>query len=153
MYIRLRKERHRSHVVSLLLFVGCQSLLCVVVGAYPIKIHQNFFFMCVSTRRGYTHSSFVQLLLTILSLYQVDVQTKHARNEKHFNSTQRNNIQMRIKAIYFYWYYNMRSSPADVEQNKRSRVYHRKIQSFSNCLYRLEMMPTLEIIQTLQKLL
>ena len=28
---------------------------------------------------------------TILSLYQVDAQTKHARNEKHFNSTKRNN--------------------------------------------------------------
>ena len=27
---------------------------------------------------------------TILSLYQVDVQTKHAQNEKHFNSTKRN---------------------------------------------------------------
>ena len=26
----------------------------------------------------------------------------------------------------------MRSSPADVKQNKRSRVYHRKIQNFSN---------------------
>ena len=134
MYIRLRKARHRSCVVSLLLFVGCPSLLYVVVGAHPIRIYQTFFYMCVSTRGSYTHSSFVQLLLTILSLYQVDVQTKHARNEKHFNSTKRNNVQGRIEAIYFYWYYNMRSSPADIEQNKRSRVYHRKMQSFSNYL-------------------
>ena len=37
-------------------------------------------------------------------LYQVDVQTKHAQNEKHFNSTKRNNIKRRIKAIYCYWY-------------------------------------------------
>ena len=28
---------------------------------------------------------------TILSLYQVDVQTKHAQNQKHFNSNKRNN--------------------------------------------------------------
>ena len=89
--------------------------------------------MCVLTRRSYTHSSLVQFLLTILSLYPVDVQTKHARNEKHFNSTKRNNIQRRIRAIY-YWYYNTRSSPAGVKQNKRSRVYHRKIQNLSNYL-------------------
>ena len=90
--------------------------------------------MCVFTRRTYTHSSLVQPLLTILSLYQVVVQTKHARNEKHFNSTKRNNIKRRIRAIYFYWYNNTRSSPADVKQNKRSRVHHRKIQPFSNYL-------------------
>ena len=34
---------------------------------------------------------------------------------------------------------NKRSSPADVKQNKRSRVCHRKIQNIRN--YRLEMMP------------
>ena len=90
--------------------------------------------MCIFTRRSYTHSSLVQLLLTILSLYQVDVQTKNALNEKHFNSTKRNNIKRRIKAIYFYWYYNTRSSPAGVKQNKRSRVYHRKIQNFNDYL-------------------
>ena len=85
---------------------------------------------------------------TILSLYQVDVQTKHARNEKHFNSTKRNDIKRRIRVIY-YWYYNTRSSPADVKQNKRSTLYHRKIQTLATT-YRLEMMPILEIIQTLQ---
>ena len=89
--------------------------------------------MCVFTRRSYTHSLLVQLLLTILSLYQVDVQIKHARNEKHFNSTKRNNIKIRIGAIYC-WYYNTRSSPAGVKQSKRLRVYHRKIQNFSNYL-------------------
>ena len=73
---------------------------------------------------------------TISGLYQVDVQTKHARNEKHFNSIKRNNIKRRIIAIY-YWYYNTRSSPADVKQNKRSRVYHRKIQNFSNYYLRV----------------
>ena len=57
----------------------------------------------------------------------------------------------------------IRSSPADVKQNKqtlqpcrrqkqnkRSRVCHRKIPNISN--YRLEMMPTLYIIQALQTL-
>ena len=43
---------------------------------------------------------------------------------------------------------NKHSSPADVKQNKRSRVCHRKIQNISN--YRLEMMPILAIIQALQ---
>ena len=38
----------------------------------------------------------------------------------------------------------IRSSSADVKQNKRSRVYRIKIQSFSNC--RLKMMPIFEII-------
>ena len=71
---------------------------------------------------------------TILSLYSdIRVQTKHAQNEKHFNSTKRNNIKRRTRAIY-YWYYNTRSSPADVKQSKRSRVYHRTIQNFSNYL-------------------
>ena len=32
------------------------------------------------------------------------------------------------------WYYNTRSSPADVKQNKRSRKHHRKVQKFSNYL-------------------
>ena len=63
------------------------------------------------------------------------MQTKHARNENHFNSTKRNNIKKRIRAIY-YWYYNARSSPADVKQNTRSRVCHRKIQNFSKYLVR-----------------
>ena len=43
----------------------------------------------------------------ILDLYQVDVHTKHAQNEKHFNSTKRN-INRRVRAIYYYWY-NTRS--------------------------------------------
>ena len=42
----------------------------------------------------------------------------------------------------------IRSSPADVKQNKRSRVCHRKIQNISN--YHVEMMPILYIIQALQ---
>ena len=42
-------------------------------------------------------------------------------------------MKRRIRAIY-YWYYNTRSSPADAKQSKRSRVYHRKIQNFSNYL-------------------
>ena len=61
------------------------------------------------------------------------MQAKHARNEEHFSSTRRNNIKKRIRGIN-YWYYNTRSSPADVKQNKRSRVYHRKIQNHSNYL-------------------
>ena len=43
--------------------------------------------MCVFTRRSYAHSSLVQLL------YQVDMQTKHARNENHLNGTKRNNVK------------------------------------------------------------
>ena len=69
----------------------------------------------------------------ILSLYQVAVQTKHAQKEKHFNSTKRN-IKRRSRAIYYYWYNNTRSSHADVKQNKRSKVCHRKIQNFCNYL-------------------
>ena len=117
------------------LFISfCRFWLFVVVGAYPINILSDIFFsMCVFTRRSYAHFSLVQLLLTILSLYQVDVQTKHARNEKQINSTKRNNIKRRIRAIY-YWYCNTRSSPADVKQNTHSRVYHRKNRNFSNYL-------------------
>ena len=70
---------------------------------------------------------------TIVSLYQVDAQTKHARNEKHLNSTKRKNIIRRIRAIY-YWYYKTRLSPADVKNHKRSRVYYRKIKNFRKYL-------------------
>ena len=38
MYIRLRKARHRSRIICLLIFVGCPLLLYVLVGAYPINI-------------------------------------------------------------------------------------------------------------------
>ena len=69
---------------------------------------------------------------TTLSPKQVDVQSKHAQNEKHFNSTKRN-IKRPSRAIY-YWYNNTHSSPADVKQNKRSRIYHRKIQNFTTYL-------------------
>ena len=64
MHIRLRKARHRSRIICLLLFVSCPSLLyVVVVGAYPINIFiRYYYFMCVFTRRSYTHSSLVQLL-------------------------------------------------------------------------------------------
>ena len=108
--------------------------------------------MCVITRRRNTRSSYVQLLLTILSLYQVDVQTKHAQNEKHFNSTKRNEIQRRIEAIYSYWYYNMLSSPADIEQTNAREYTTAKFKALATT-HRLEMMTTLEIIQTLQTLL
>ena len=132
MYIRLRKARHHSRVICLLLFVGCP--LCCTMLLARIYLIRFYFFMCVFTRRSYTHSSLVQLQLTIFSLYQVDVQDKHARNEKHFNSTKRKHIERRFRAIYFYWYYNTRSSPAYVKRNTRSREYLRKIQNFSNYL-------------------
>ena len=72
-----------------------------VVGAYPINILSDFFFSCAyspevihvlhnSSCRRYLRNKVAQKM--ILSLYQVDVQTKHARNEKHFISTKRNNI-------------------------------------------------------------
>ena len=134
MYIRLRKARHHSSVICLFLFVGCPSLCTLLLARTQLIFYQILFFMCVFSRRSYRHFSLVQLLLTILNLYQVDVQTKHARNEKHFNSPKRNNIKRRIRAIYFYWYYNTRSSSADAKQNKHSRVYHRQIQNFSNYL-------------------
>ena len=44
---------------------------------------------------------------TILSLYEVDVQTKHAQNEKRFFNSIKRNIKRRTRAIY-YWY-NTRS--------------------------------------------
>ena len=90
--------------------------------------------MCVFTRRVYTHSSLVQLLRMILSLYEDGVQTEHARNEKHFNSTKRNNIKRRNRAMYFCWYFNTRSSPVNFKQNKRLREYHRKVQNVNNYL-------------------
>ena len=47
----------------------------------------------------------------------------------------------------------IRSSSADVKQNKRSRVCHREIQIITIATnYRLEMVPTLWLIQTLQTL-
>ena len=42
----------------------------------------------------------------------------------------------------------IRSSPADVKQNKRSSLCHRKIQNINN--YRLELLPILEIIESLR---
>ena len=89
--------------------------------------------MCVLARRIHTYS-----LLTCTTppddFEHGDVHTKHARNEKHLNSTKRNAMKRRIRAIYYYWYYNTRSSRAGVKQNKRLRVYQRKIQNFSNYL-------------------
>ena len=113
--------------------------MCVFAGLYThsSQLHLPANVICVIR----SHNK------TILSLYQVDVQTKYARNEKHFNSTKRNNIKGRIRATY-YWYYNTRSNPADVKQNKRSRVYHRKFKTLATT-YRMEMIPILEIIQTL----
>ena len=152
----MRKARNRSRVICSCLFVGCPPLLYAVVGAYPINILPDFFFFLRTHLKMYTfsttHPADVICVIrlrkkTILSLYQVDVQAKHARNEKHFNSIKRNNIKRRIRVIYYYWYYNTRSSPADVKQTNRSRAYHRKIIATT---YRLEMMPILEIIQTLQ---
>ena len=141
-YIRVRKARHRSRVISFFLFGGCPSLLYVVFGAYPINILSDIIFSCTyspevihtlhnSSCRRYSRNKVAQK--NDLILYQVDVQTKHARNEKYFNSTKRNNIKRRIRAI-FYWYYNTCSSPADVKQNKRLRVYHSNMQNFSNYL-------------------
>ena len=52
-------------------------------------------------------------------------------NAQALQTSSNNKLKIRIRAIYC-WYYNTRSSPADLKQNKRSRVYHRKIQKFSN---------------------
>ena len=108
--MRLRKARHRSRVICLFLFVGCPSLLYVVFVAYPINILSDVIFLFFHVR---IHPKLYTLFTTppadvicvirprtktILSLYLVDVQTKHARNEKHFNSNKRR----RIRAIY-YW--------------------------------------------------
>ena len=102
--------------------------------------------MCVCTR-SCTHSS--QLLL-------LHADRRHLRNKvaqrndfepiyirltcrrsearsKCFNSTKRKDIKRLIRAIYYSYDYT-RSSPADVKQNKHSRVYHRKTQNFSNHL-------------------
>ena len=81
-------------------------MLYVVVGAYPIDILSDIIFLFFHERihptKLYTFfttpSADVICVLrsrkkTILSLDQVDVRTKQARNEKHFNSTKRNNIK------------------------------------------------------------
>ena len=46
MYIRLRKARHCSRVICLIIFVGCPLLLYVVVGAYPNNILSDITFSC-----------------------------------------------------------------------------------------------------------
>ena len=107
--------------------------------------------MCVFTRRSYTHSSLVQLILTILSLYQLTCRPSTLEMRNTSNSTKRNNIKRRIRAIY-YWSYNTRSSPAGIKQNKRSKYTTAKFKALATT-YRLEMMPILEIIQTPQTLL
>ena len=108
----------------------------------------------------------------MLSLYQVDVGTKHTRNEKHLNSTKRN-IKRRIRAIY-YWYNTrscgrilsvlppfsssciafftyfpcfIRSNPTDVNQETQTleSIPSQNLQKLKNSNYRSEMMPILEI--------
>ena len=120
----------------------------VNLATIPFKMPFDFFFSIFDSFklcRRYLHNRSPQK--AFFSLYQVDVQTKHAQNEKLFNSTKRN-LKRRRRRVIYYRYNNTRLSPADVKQNKRSRAYHRKIQTFSN--YRVEMMPIFEIIQTLQ---
>ena len=129
--------------------------------------------------RRYLHNRFRKK--TILSLYQIDVQPKHAQNEKHFNSAKRiikdeleryttgitrvlvdvscsscclshllasHSSQFSrvlfVQALQTSSKTNAQSLQTSIKIKKRSRVYLRKIQNFSN--YRLEMMPILKII-------
>ena len=55
--------------------------------------------------RRYLHNR--SRIKTILSLYQVDVQTKHTQNEERFFNSAKRDLKRRIRAIY-YWY-NTRS--------------------------------------------
>ena len=73
--------------------------------------------------RRHLRVSFVQALQT----------SSKTNKRSSLADVKQNKPKKRIRAIY-YWYYNTRSCPADVKQNKRSRIYHRKIQNFSNYL-------------------
>ena len=128
---------YEKHVIDraffLHFFFRLSIVVVIVFGAYPINIFCQILYFHVRVHPTKLYAFFNSTTpVTILSLYQVVVQTNHSRNDKHFNSTKRNNITRRIRVLYFYWVYNTLSSPADVKQNKRSRVYHRKIQNFSN---------------------
>ena len=107
--------------------------------------------MCVFTRRSITHSSLAQRLLTILSLCQVGVQTKHARNEKHFNSTKRINIlkdEIEQSTTGIITRTQALQTPSKTNDRENTTAKFKTVAT----TYRLEMMPILEIIQTLQTL-
>ena len=107
--------------------------------------------MCVFTRRSYTHSSLAQLLPTILSLYQVDVQTKHARNEKHFNSAKRNYKKYELERSTTGIITRAQALQTSSKTNPRGYTTA-KFKTLATT-HRLEMMIIFEIIQTLQTLL
>ena len=61
------------------------------------------------------------------------MQTKHARNEKHFNSTKRNNIKRRIRGSTTTGIITRTQAlQTSSKTNAQSRGYHRKIKNFSN---------------------
>ena len=96
---------------------------------------------------------------TMLSLHQVGMQSKHAQNEKHLNSTKRN-VKGWVRAVQFTCcsclrekfandvnleimpfknYVSpclVRSSTADVKQNKRLRVCHPKFKSLATVVWK-----------------
>ena len=107
--------------------------------------------MGVFTRRSYTYSSLVQLLLTILSLYQVDVQTKHARHdEKHFKSTKRINKKDELERSTSGNITRTRALQTSRKTNAREYTIEKSKPLATT--YRFEMMLILEILQTLQTL-
>ena len=101
-----------------------------------------------SSCRRYLRSMVAQK--TILSLYQVDVQTKHAWNDEHFNSTKRNNMKDEIERSTT----GNTTHPQDLQTPSKTnaRTYTTPKLKTLATTYRLEMMPILEIIQTLQTL-
>ena len=99
-YANPKKETENPDFIRLL----GQSLSNDLAIIYVVAIWLD---ICIIGRRNlasYLHDG--SRKKSILSLYQVDVQTKHAQNEKHLNSTKRN-IKERVRAIY-YWH-NTRS--------------------------------------------
>ena len=118
MHVRLRKARHRSRVICLCNFVGCPSFLYVVVGAYPINMVSDIIFSCAYSPVEVVHilhnSSCTSYLRNkVAQKYGFEpvcmrLTCRPSTLKMMNNSTKRNNIKRRIKAIY-YWY-NTRSS-------------------------------------------
>ena len=94
--------------IKIYIFEGCQSLLFVAVGTYIIYVlRDNIFHMRRIHPKLYTFfepppADVIGVIrsrnIAIFNLYKVDVHTKNARNEKHFNSTKRDNRQRRRRS-------------------------------------------------------
>ena len=123
------------------------------MGAYPFNIVPDIICSCAYSPEVYTFfptpRAYVICVIrsrknTSLRLCQVDVQTKHARNEKHFNNTKHYIIKRRTRAII------PRAQALQTSSKTNAREYATaKLETLATA-YRLKMMPVLEVIQTLQ---